>query len=57
MRNLDNFRQAVKLEKVKFNGLNMSKKYVPSAKALYTEDLSNITLNYCENSPNSLCHF
>ena len=46
-----------KLEKVKFNGLNMSKKYVPSAKALYTEDLSNITLNYCENSPNSLCHF
>ena len=31
----------------------LSKKYIPLAKTLYTEDLSNITLNYlCENSPN-----
>ena len=35
-----------------------SKKYILSAKILYTEDLSNITFNYlCENSPNYLCHF
>ena len=34
------------------------KKYIPSAKTLYTENLSNITFNYlCENSPNSWCHF
>ena len=45
------------LEKLKFNGLHMSKKYIPSAKTLYKEDLSNITFNYCENSPNSSCHF
>ena len=38
--------------------IHLSKKYIPSAKRLYTEDLSNITFNYlCENSPNSLCHF
>ena len=43
---------------MKFNGLHLSKNYIPSAKTLYTEDLSNITFNYlCENSPNSLCHF
>ena len=30
---------------------------VSSAKTLHSEDLSNITFNYCENSPNSLCHF
>ena len=43
---------------MKLNGLHLSKKYIPSAKTLYTEDLSNITFNYlCENSPNSLCHF
>ena len=31
---------------------------MPSAKTLYTEDLSNITFNYlCENAPNYLCHF
>ena len=39
-------------------GLLLSKKYIPSAKILYTEDVSNITFNYlCENSSNSLCHF
>ena len=43
--------------KLKFNGLHISKKYIPSAKTLYTEDLSNITLNYCKNSPNFLCHY
>ena len=38
--------------------LLLSKKHIPSAKTLYTEDLSNITFSYlCENSPNSLCHF
>ena len=47
-----------KSKKLKFDGLLLSKKYIPSAKTLYTEDLSNITFNYlCENSPNSLCHF
>ena len=46
-----------KSEKSKFIGLHLFKKYIPSAKTLYTEDLSNITFNYCENSPNSLCHF
>ena len=43
-----------KFKKLKFNGL-LSKKYIPSPKTLYTEDLPNITLNYlylCENSPN-----
>ena len=35
--------------------INLSKKYIPSAKALYTEYL---TFNYlCENSPNYLCHY
>ena len=37
--------------------LHLSKKYIPSAKTLYKEDLSNINFNYCENSPNSSCHF
>ena len=46
-----------KSEKVKFNGLHLSKKYIPSAKILYTEDLSKITSNYLENSPNFVCHF
>ena len=46
-----------KSKKLKFDGLLLSKKYIPSAKT-YTEDLSNITFKYlCENSPNSLCHF
>ena len=46
-----------KVQKLKFNGLHLSKHYIPLAKT-YTEDLSNITFNYiCENSANSLCHF
>ena len=61
MRNLDNFRQELesgKAKKLKSNGLHLSKKYIPSAKTLYTEELSSITLNYLfESSPNSLCHF
>ena len=41
-----------KFKKLKFDGLLLSKKYIPSAKT-YTEDLSNITFNYlCENSSN-----
>ena len=42
---------------LKSSGLHLLKKYIPSAKTLYTEDLFNITFNYCENSPNFLCHF
>ena len=59
VRNLENFRKAVEIpKKLKLYGLLLSKKYVPPAKTLYTEDLPNITLNYlCENSPNFLCHF
>ena len=56
-RNLKNFGQA--LESQKFDGL-LSKKYIPSAKALYTVDLSNIIqhINYlCEDLPNYLCNF
>ena len=46
-----------KSKKLKFDGL-LSKRYIPSAKTLHTEDLSNINFNYlCENSPNYLCHF
>ena len=46
-----------KSKKLKFNGLHLSKSYIPSPKTLFT-DLSNITFNYlCENSTNSLCHF
>ena len=46
-----------KSKKLKFDGLPLSKKYIPSAKTLYTGDLTNITFsNLCENSPNSLCH-
>ena len=34
------------------------KKNIPSAKTLYTDDLSNITFNYLrENSPNSCVIF
>ena len=41
-------------KKLKFNGLLLSKNYIPPAKRIYAEDLSNITFNYlCENSPNS----
>ena len=43
-----------KYKKLKLHGLVVSKECIPSAKT-YTEDLS---FNYwCENSPNSLCHF
>ena len=57
MRNLDNFTQAVESPELKFDGLLLSKKYIPSARTLHTEDLP-ITFNYlCENSTNYLCHF
>ena len=57
MRNLDNFRQAV-VQKVEIQYATFVKKFIPSAKTLYKEGLSNITINYlCENSPHSLCHF
>ena len=37
---------------------SFSKKYIPSAKILYAEDLFNITFHYlCENSLNYLFHF
>ena len=50
MTNLDNVRQTVESP----DGLLLSKKQIPLAKTLYTEDFSNITFNYwCENSPNS----
>ena len=42
---------------LKSSGLHLLKKYIPSAKTLYTEDLFNITFNCCENSPNFSCHF
>ena len=46
-----------KSKKLKFNGLLLFKKYIPSAKTLYTKDLNNITFNYlCKISPNFLCH-
>ena len=46
-----------KVQKVEISW-SFSKKYIPSAKILYTEDLSNISFNHlCENSPNYLCHF
>ena len=55
MRNLDNFRQAVESLKSgnSIGYVLLSKKYIRSAKTLYTEDLSNITFNWCENSSNS----
>ena len=47
-----------KSKKLKFDGLLLSKKYIPLAKTLYTEVIFNITFNYlCEHSPNYLCHF
>ena len=50
IKNLDNFRQALESQKI-----HLSKKYIPSAKKLYIEDLSDITFKYlCENSPNYL---
>ena len=57
-RNLNNFRQAVESPK-SWNLMGFCpKKYIPSAKTLYTVDLSNITFNYLRvESPNYLCHF
>ena len=47
-----------KTKKFKFDGLFFFKKQTSLAKTLYTEDLSNITLNYLsKNSPNSICYF
>ena len=47
-----------KSKKLKLDGSLLSKKYIPSAKTLCAEDLSNIIFKYlCENSPNYLCHF
>ena len=59
IRNLDNFRQAVESsKKLKFDGILSPKKYIPSAKTLYTKDASNITFNYLyESSKNFLRHF
>ena len=61
MRNLENIRQALEIPEIlNLMGrfcpkINLSKKYIPSAKTLYTEGL---TFNYlCENSPNYLCHY
>ena len=45
MNNLSNFRQAMESPK-SWNLMFFSKKYIPSAKILYTEDLPNITFNY-----------
>ena len=47
-----------KVQKDEIRSATFVQKCIPSCKALNTEDLSNITLNYlCENSPNSLCRF
>ena len=61
MRNLDNFIQAPESPKSwNLTGyfcpkINLSKKYILSAKILYTEYL---TFNYlCEKSPSYLCHY
>ena len=46
------------VQKVEIPWALLPKKYIPSAKTLYAEDLSNITFNYlCESSPSFLCHF
>ena len=42
-----------KVQKAEIQWATFVQKYIPSAKILYGEDLSNITFNYlCENSPN-----
>ena len=46
---------SAKFKDLKFDGLILSKKYIPSAKILYIEDLSTLLSATC--SPNSLCHF
>ena len=59
MRNMDNFRQTIENPTKSWNSMGYicPKKYIPSAKTLYKKDLSNITFNYCKNSPKSFCHF
>ena len=57
MRKIDNFRQAGKSLKRRISMGYIWMEYIPSTKTLYAEDWSNITFNYCENSPNSLRHF
>ena len=46
---------AGKSKKLKFDGLLLSKKCIPSVKTLYTEDLTFNCL--CENSQNYLCRY
>ena len=47
-----------KVQKVEIWWAFVKKKNIPSAKTLYTVDLSNITFNYlCADSPNYLCYF
>ena len=43
MRNLDNFRQSVESPNVKIKLSIFAQKYIPLAKTLYAEELSNIT--------------
>ena len=43
-----------KSKKLKFDGIFLSKKYIPSAKTLYTEELSTLLSTNC--SSNSFCH-
>ena len=54
-----NLRQTVENPKTwNLMGYFCPKNWIPSAKTLYTEDLSHITFNYlCKNSPNYLSHF
>ena len=59
MKTLNNFRQTMESPK-SWNSMSLlwSKKLIPSAKTLYTEDSSNNVFNFlCENSPNFSCHF
>ena len=47
--------RSVKSKMLKHDGIYLSKTYIPSAKTLYTADLSNITFSYlCESLPNYL---
>ena len=51
-------KKSVKSKMLKYDGIYLSKKYIPSAKTLYTADLSNITFSYlCGSLPNYLWHF
>ena len=46
-----------KVQKVETQWATSVQKIHSFIKTLYTEDLSNITFNYCEYSPNFLCYF